>query len=61
MANDDAVAFYRARGFGVAKQVERYYRRLEPSDAFLMVLERGEQCRRGIENGVFKEEQTVGE
>ena len=59
-ANEDAVAFYRARGFGVARRVERYYPRLAPTpDAYFMVLERGKeveeegQCRRGIENRVF--------
>ena len=58
-ANEDAVAFYRARGFGVARRVERYYPRLTPTpDAYYMVLERGEegQCRMGIENRVFSED-----
>ena len=56
VANEDAVAFYRARGFGVAKRVERYYPRLAPSpDAYYMVLERGEKCGLGIENGVFSD------
>ena len=56
VANEDAVAFYRARGFGVAKRAERYYPRLDPTpDAYYMVLERGEQCKLGIENGVFSD------
>lgn len=56
VANEDAVAFYRAKGFGVAKRVERYYPRLQPSpDAYYMVLERDEQCKMGIENGVFSD------
>lgn len=56
VANEDAVAFYRAKGFGVVRRVERYYPRLAPSpDAYYMVLERDGQCRLGIENGVFSD------
>ena len=52
-ANEDAVAFYRARGFGVARRVERYYPRLAPTpDAYFMVLERGEE---GEEEGQWSD------
>lgn len=54
-ANDDAVAFYRRRGFSVAKRVPNYYRRLEPTtDAFQMVLERGGGS--GVENDGFSDD-----
>ncbi|KAE9332777.1 hypothetical protein PF008_g14780 [Phytophthora fragariae] len=35
-ANDEALAFYRALGFVEKARVEDYYRRLEPSTAFVM-------------------------
>ncbi|KAE9546574.1 hypothetical protein FO519_010214, partial [Halicephalobus sp. NKZ332] len=34
--NEDALRFYKRHGFKVAKRIENYYTRLEPSSAFLL-------------------------
>ena len=53
-SNEDAISFYRQKGFAVVRRVEYYYRRLEPTnDAFYMVLDRTEG---GVANTNFSKD-----
>ena len=36
MNNEEALAFYQKHGFRIKERKERYYKRIEPADAFVL-------------------------
>ncbi len=36
MNNDTAIAFYKKFGFEIVEKKEQYYKRIEPSDAYVL-------------------------